>query len=122
LRDVMSGAIDVGYSVPPFAVAELGDGKVRIVARASDLPALAQQTVRFIIANAEALARGDVLRRFLQGYRETVEWMFSDDREAISAFARWAGVPGIVARRTRDEFLRRENMLPDRISGLATIA
>src|SRR5262249_31671796 len=48
LAQVMSGKIDVGYSVPPFAVAELEQGKIRIVARASDIPALAKQTTRFI--------------------------------------------------------------------------
>src|SRR5262249_26269844 len=72
---VMSGKIDVGYSVPPFGVADLEQGKIRIVARANDLPALAKQTTRFIVANADALQkRPDALRRFMQGYRETVDW------------------------------------------------
>ena len=52
---VASGQVDVGYSVPPFAVAELEQGKIRIIARGNDIPALAKQTVRFIVANADAL-------------------------------------------------------------------
>jgi len=119
---VMSGKVDVGYSVPPFGVAELEQGKIRIVARANDIPALAKQTVRFIVANADALQkRPDALRRFMQGYRETVDWLFSSDPQAVAAAAKWAGVPESIARRTRDDFIRKESMLPDQITGLDAI-
>ena len=122
LTQVMSGQVDVGYSVPPFGVAELEQGKIRIVGRGDDLPALARQTVRFIVVNADALAkRPDAFRRYMQGYRETVDWMFSADPQAIAAYAKWAGVSESVARRTRDDFIRKQNALPDQISGLDTI-
>jgi len=108
--------------VPPFGVAELGEGRIRIVGRGDDLPALARQTVRFIVVNADALAkRPDAFRRYMQGYREMVDWMFSSDPQAISAYAKWAGVSESVARRTRDDFIRKPNALPDQISGLETI-
>lgn len=91
----------IGYSVPPFGVAELEQGKTRIVGRGVDLPALARQTVRFIVVNADALAkRPDAFRRYMQGYREMVDWMFSADPQALAAYAKWAGVPERVARRT----------------------
>jgi ABC-type nitrate/sulfonate/bicarbonate transport system substrate-binding protein len=119
---VMSGQVDVGYSVPPFAIAELEQGKIRIIARGSDIPALAKQTVRFIVANADALGRRpDAFRRYMQGYRDTVEWMFSPDPQALAAYSAWAGVPEGVARRTRDDFMRRENMLPDQLSRLDAV-
>ena len=122
LAQVLSGRIDVGYSLPPAAVAELADGKIRAVGRANDLPALAKQTVRFIVANADALAKHpDAFRRFMQGYRDTVEWLFSSDPQAVAAYAKWAGVSEAVARRSRDEFVAKDNMLPDRIGGLETI-
>ena len=93
LTQVMSGQVDVGYSMPPFGVAELEQNKIRIVGRGNDLPALAQQTVRFIVVNADALEkRPDVFRRYMQGYRDMVEWMFSSDPQAIAAYAKWAGV------------------------------
>ena len=121
LARVMSGQADVGYSVPPFAVAELAQEKIRIVERGSDLPALARQTVRFIVVNGAALEqRPDAIRRYLQGYRDTVEWLFSDP-QATAAYAGWAGVTESVARRTRDDFIAKQNALPDRISGLDTI-
>jgi NitT/TauT family transport system substrate-binding protein len=122
LARVMSGQVDVGYGVPPFAVAEFEQEKIRIVGRGNDLPALARQTVRFIVVNADALEqRPDAVRRYLQGYRDTVEWIFSSDPQAISAYAGWAGVPESVARRSRNDFIAKPNALPDQISGLDTI-
>jgi NitT/TauT family transport system substrate-binding protein len=118
----MSGQVDVGYSLPPFGIAELEQERIRIVGRGSDLLALARQTVRFIVVHGSALEqRPDAVRRYLQGYRDTVEWLFSSDPRAISAYAGWAGVPESVARRSRDDFIVKQHMLPDQISGLDTI-
>jgi NitT/TauT family transport system substrate-binding protein len=122
LAQVLSGHVDVGYSLPPVGVAELVDGKIRVVGRGNDLPALAGQTARFIVANADALAkRPDAFRRYLQGYRDTVEWLFSSDPQATAAYAKWAGVSEAVARRSRDEFIAKDKVLPDRIGGLDPI-
>jgi NitT/TauT family transport system substrate-binding protein len=122
LTQVMSGQIDVGHSVPPFGVSELEQGKIRIIGRGNDIPALARQTVRFIVVNADALAKKpDAFRRYMQGYREMVDWMFSSDPQAVAAYAKWAGVSESVARRTRDDFILKQNALPDQISGLDTI-
>lgn len=122
LAQVMGGRLDIGYSLPPVAVAELEQGKIRIVGRGNDIPAVAGQTVRFIVANADALGkRPHAFRRYMQGYRDTVEWMFSSDPQAVAAYAAWAGVSEGVARLTRDDFMRRDDLLPDRIAGLETI-
>jgi hypothetical protein len=50
----------------------------------------------------------------VQGYREMVDWMFSSDPQAVTAYAKWAGVSESVARRTRDDFILKQNALPDR--------
>ena len=50
----MSGQIDIGWAAPPFGVKEIKDGKIRIIARGSDVPSLRGQTVRAIIVNADA--------------------------------------------------------------------
>src|SRR5262249_43408160 len=55
LTQVMSGQIDVGWSVPPFVLQQLADGRLVIIARGSDVAALAQQTIRVNVANANAL-------------------------------------------------------------------
>ena len=78
---VMTGQIDIGWSAPPFAIKEIKDGKIRIIARGSDIPSLKGQTVRVIIVNANALKeKHDAIMRFVQGYRETVDWMYADPK------------------------------------------
>jgi NitT/TauT family transport system substrate-binding protein len=38
LTMVMSGQIDVGWAAPPFGLKVVEEGKIRIVARGSDVP------------------------------------------------------------------------------------
>jgi NitT/TauT family transport system substrate-binding protein len=81
LTAVMSGQVDIGWSAPPFGLQEEKDGKIRIIARGSDVPSLRGQTVRTIIVNANALkTKHDAIMRFVQAYRESVEWMYSDPK------------------------------------------
>jgi NitT/TauT family transport system substrate-binding protein len=78
---VMTGQIDIGWSAPPFGIKEIKDGKIRIIARGSDIPSLKGQTVRVIIVNANALKeKHDAIMRFVAGYRETVDWMYADPK------------------------------------------
>ena len=114
----MTGQIDVGWSVPPFGVAALDEGRVRIIAHGNDVPALADQTVRLVVANSDALGRRpDAFRRYMQAYRDTLDWMYSEPQSLV-AYAKWAGVSASVARHTRDDFIPKDNADPDRISGL----
>ncbi len=115
---VMSGQIDIGWSSPPLGVEALEQGKIRIVARGSDVPSLQDQTVRLIVANADALAhKQDALRRFMQAYAETVDWMYADDA-ALRMYAANVKVSFEVAKRTRAEFYPKDNVRPDRLSGI----
>jgi NitT/TauT family transport system substrate-binding protein len=119
---VMSGKIDVGWATPPFAVDALEQDRIRIVAKANDIPKIRDKTVSVMIANADTLQkRGDVLGRFLQAYRETIEWMYSDPA-APKAYAELAGMSEALARRLRDEFFTKEMVSPDKIVGLSVIA
>jgi NitT/TauT family transport system substrate-binding protein len=87
LTQVMSGQIDIGWAAPPFGVKELKEGKIRILIRGSEVPSLRGQTVRAIIVNADALkTKRDAIMRFVQGYREAVDWMYSDPK-AIKMYA-----------------------------------
>jgi NitT/TauT family transport system substrate-binding protein len=114
----MSGQVDIGWSSPPFGVEGLEDGKIRIVARGSDVPSLKNQTVRVMIANlAAAETRRDSIARFLKAYRETLDWMYSSP-DAIKAYAEWVKVPEKLATRVRDEFFPRDNLRLDRLEGL----
>jgi len=114
----MSGQIDIGWSSPPFGVEALQQGRIRIVVRESDVPAFRNQTVRLMIANtATAESRRDAIARFLQAYRETLDWMYSDPA-ALKAYAEWVGISESLAKEVRDQFYPKENLRLDRLSGL----
>lgn len=114
----MSGQVDIGWSSPPFGVEALQQGKIRLVARASDVPAFRNQTVRIMITNtAAAESKRDAIQRYLRAYRETLDWMYSDPA-AIAAYAKWVNVPESLAKEVRDRFYPKENLRLDRLSGL----
>jgi len=118
---VMSGQVDIGFSTPPFGLEAAGEGKIRIVALANDLASIRTETVRVTIANAYDLAkRPAVYARFIEAYRETIDWMYSDDA-AIDAFAKWAGITPIMARRVRDGFYPKGMLQLDKVSNLGDI-
>jgi len=90
---VMTGQIDIGWSAPPFGIKEIREGKIRIIARGSDIPSLRDQTVRAIIVNASALKeKHDAILRFAQGYREAVDWMYADPK-ALQMYAEKVNEP-----------------------------
>ncbi len=86
--------------------------------RESDVPAFRNQTVRLMITNtATAEQRRDAIDRYLQAYRETLDWMYSDPA-ALKAYAEWVNVPETLAREVRDQFYPKENLRLDRLSEL----
>jgi NitT/TauT family transport system substrate-binding protein len=115
----MSGQIDVGGSTAGFGV--LQEGKMRRIARGSDVPDFRDQTVRVLIANAGELEkRKDVFARYLQAYREALDWLYADPA-AVKAAAEWTGLPEAAIPRLREEFYPKEAISPDKISGLDKI-
>jgi NitT/TauT family transport system substrate-binding protein len=121
LTQVMSGQIDVGWSAPPFGLDQLDQGQIRIVAIGNDASVFRGQTVRLLITNAATLqARKPAIERFMQAYRETVGWMYSDPA-ALKVYADWLGITEEKARRTRDGFFPKEAINPDKIVGLDII-
>jgi NitT/TauT family transport system substrate-binding protein len=118
LTQVMSGQIDVGWSVPPFVLQQLADGKLVIIARGSDVPALAQQTIRVNVANANALKeRRDAFVRFIRALSRAIDWAYSDPG-AIDHYAEIAKVPRALAQQTRDEFFPKEALQLAEVKGL----
>jgi NitT/TauT family transport system substrate-binding protein len=101
---VMTGQIDIGWAAAPFGIVEIKDGKIRIVARGSDVPSLHGQTVRAIIVNADALkTKRDAIMRFARGYRETVDWMYADPK-ALEMYSEKVKQPVDVLREALTEF------------------
>jgi NitT/TauT family transport system substrate-binding protein len=121
LTQVMSGQIDVGWAGAPFGVDMVEAGKTRVIAKASDDPALDRQTIRLIIANATELAqRKDVFVRFMRAYREALDWVYATPA-GRKAYAEWASISEATARRALEEFLPKAAVDPDRMSGLDDI-
>jgi NitT/TauT family transport system substrate-binding protein len=115
---VMSGQVDVGWASPPFGVQALQDGKIRVVARGSDVPSFRNQTVRVMITSAPVLdEKKDAIGRFLQAYGETLDWMYSDPA-AVAAYAKWVEVPPDIAERVRNDFYPKENLRLNRLAGI----
>jgi NitT/TauT family transport system substrate-binding protein len=118
---VMSGQIDVGWSSPPFGLDAVGDGKIRIVARGNDLPEFRDQTIRLIVANAGFLERRkDAAARYVQGYRDTLDWMYSDPA-GLDAYAQFANTSPANAREVRDVYYPRDHFQVDHIAGLDAV-
>ena len=116
---VKSDQVDVGWSVAPFQLDALDKGEVRIIGRASDIAAIKSQTVRVMIANAKLVAdKKDVLERFMRGYRETVDWLYSSP-EAVPQFMEFSGFSEPAVRRMLAEFIPKESMQSTSIDGLA---
>jgi NitT/TauT family transport system substrate-binding protein len=118
LTQVMSGQIDVGWSVPPFVLQQLAEGRLAIIARGSDVAALAQQTIRVNVANANALkTRRDAFVRYIRALGRAIDWAYSDPG-AIDNYAEIAKVPRALAQRTRDEFYPKESLQLAEVKGL----
>jgi ABC-type nitrate/sulfonate/bicarbonate transport system substrate-binding protein len=115
---LMSGQVDIGWSSPPLGFDLLDEGKIRIFARANDVPSLRGQTVRVNIANAESLkTRRDAHVRFMRGFRETIDWMYSDPK-ALEAYADYRKTSIANAKRLRDEFFAKSALDPDTVKGM----
>ncbi|MFO1398559.1 MAG: ABC transporter substrate-binding protein [Burkholderiales bacterium] len=122
LTQVMSGQIDVGWSAPPFGLTQLDEGKIRVIASGNDASVFKGQTVRLLITNTQTLTqRKAVVERFMKAYRETIDWMYSNDPKALQTYADFVGIPVAQAKRTRDDFFPKAAVDPDKIVGLDTI-
>jgi NitT/TauT family transport system substrate-binding protein len=119
---VMTDQVDVGWASPPGGLKEIDDGKIRLLARATDAAIVRGQTIRVIVANAQVLEkRKDVVSRYLQAYRETIDDMYGDNPQVLKDYAELAGVSEAMARRVRDEFFPRALVMPDEIKGIDSL-
>ena len=119
LTQVMSGQIDIGYAGVPFAFDQIDAGKIRIVARGSDVPEIADQTVRvnFVLADTVKNKR-DQLVRFMRAYQRTVDWLYSGDPKAVQWLADDAQVTVDEAARVPTEFFPKTALRIAPVDGL----
>ena len=115
---VMTGQIDIGWSAPPFGIKEIKEGKIRIIARGSDIPSLRDQTVRAIIVNANALKeKHDAIMRFAQGYREAVDWMYADPK-ALEMYSEKVKQPVDILQESMKEFQPKPALQTEKMADL----
>jgi len=82
------------------------------------VPSLRGQTVRVLIANANALkARHDAIVRFMQAYREAVDWMYASP-DAVQMFSKKTGVAENLVRDSMKQFQPKETMQTDQMADL----
>jgi NitT/TauT family transport system substrate-binding protein len=118
LTQVMSGQVDVGWAAPPFGLDALDKGQIRIIASGNDADVFRGQTVRVLITNTDTLAkRKDVIDRYMQAYRETIDWMYSDPA-ALKHYTEFMNISDALAKRSRDDFFPKTALTPDKIVGL----
>jgi NitT/TauT family transport system substrate-binding protein len=117
LTMAMTSQIDIGRGAAPFGLDLVDKGEIRIIARGSEIKARANQTVRICVSNLQTLAKGDLIARYMQGYRDAVDYMYSGD-EALKQYEAFSKVPVAMMRRGRDEFFPKATMWPDEIKGL----
>ena len=104
LTAVMSGQVDIGWAAPPFGLQEMKEGKIRIVARGSDVPSLKGQTVRVLIVNKNSWqSKHDAILRFMDAYRESVDWMYSDPK-AVEMYSKKIHKPVELLKQSMAEF------------------
>lgn len=120
LTQALTKQVDIGFSAAPFNLNFVDEGRIRLIARGSDVPALRDMTSRLLVVNVAGLERRkDVLKRYMAAYREALDWMYADPA-ALDAYAEWSKLPRPVAARA-PEYMTRKNMEPLRISGMAGI-
>jgi NitT/TauT family transport system substrate-binding protein len=99
ITQTMTGQVDVGFGAAPFGLDLVESGKTRIVATGNEVTALKTRAVRVNITGAQTLAnKHDALVRFMQAYRETVDWMYSNP-DALKIYGEYSGLPANIVQR-----------------------
>jgi len=118
LTSVMTGQIDIGWAVPPFALRELQEKKIVIVGRAREATELANQTIRVNIVNVEALkTKRAAITRLMQVYDRAIKWAYTNPK-AIDYFAEFAKVSHDIAKQAVDEFYPQSALQVGEIRGV----
>jgi len=122
LTAVMTDQVDVGWAAPPFGLKEIDEGKIHIVAKATDAALVRGQTIRVIVANTALIEkRKAVLERFMAAYREAIDYMYSSNPQVIADYAEFNKITPDLAKRVRDEFFPKALIDPDKITGMDSL-
>ena len=120
LTQTLTGQIDVGFSAIPFFLDKVDAGEIRILATGEQLASLKTRTGRVNIATLAMLQNHrDVMVRFHEAYKDTIEWMYSDP-QALVIFQDITQLPKPVVERIRT-LMPKATMAPDKVLGIDQI-
>ncbi len=99
MTQTMSGQVDVGFGAAPFGLDKVESGEARVIATGNDVAALRSRVVRVNLTSAQTLQnRHDALVRFMQAYRETIDWMYSSP-DALKIYGDYSSLPPSIVQR-----------------------
>jgi NitT/TauT family transport system substrate-binding protein len=120
ITQTMTKQVDVGFGAAPFGLDLVESGKVRIIATGNDVDVLKTRAVRVNLTGADTLKnRHDVLVRFMDGYKETVDWMYSSP-DALKVYGEYAGLPDNIVQRVL-KLIPKEALQTDEVKGLDSV-
>lgn len=115
---VMSGQIDVAWSIPPFALDLVRKGEARIIARGADEADLRDVSIRVNIANSNFMAqKREIVQRYFKVYQKTIDWMYANQDKSVAFFAKMNEIPIEIAREGF-EYFPKDSMRLTPVSGL----
>jgi NitT/TauT family transport system substrate-binding protein len=92
-------------------------GKARIIATGNDVTVLRTRAVRVNLTGAGTLQnKHDAIVRFMQGYKETVDWMYSSP-DALKAYADYSKLPDNIVHRVL-QLIPKEALQTDQVKDL----
>jgi NitT/TauT family transport system substrate-binding protein len=120
ITQTMTKQVDVGFGAAPFGLDLVESGKARIVATGNDVDALKTRAVRVNLTGPSTLQnRRDALVRFMQGYKETVDWMYSSP-EALKVYGEYSGLPDNIVQHVL-KLIPKEALQTDEIKGIDSV-
>ncbi|MCX7312654.1 MAG: ABC transporter substrate-binding protein [Hyphomicrobiales bacterium] len=106
----MTGQIDIGWSVVPFVLKDVNEGKIRIVSRANEAKELAGQTIRVNLASVNSLkTKREAITKFMQVINKSIDWAYSNP-QAIEIFAKNMKVTPEIAKQAVEGFYPKSAM------------
>jgi NitT/TauT family transport system substrate-binding protein len=120
ITQTMTGQVDVGFGAAPFGLDLVEAGKTRIIATGNEVVALRTRAVRVNLTSAATLQnRHDAIVRFMQAYKETVDWMYSSP-DALKIYGEYSGLPDSIVQRVL-KLVPKETLQTDQVKGLDDI-
>jgi NitT/TauT family transport system substrate-binding protein len=120
ITQTMTKQVDVGFGAAPFGLNLVESGTARIIATGNDVVALRTRAVRVNLTGAVTLdKRRDAIVRFMQAYKETVDWMYSSP-EALKIYVEYSGLPDNIVQRVL-KLIPKDALQTDEVKGLDDI-